>query len=391
MAAFLVAPGFLLAATPAAATDAPALWGRLTPGPRPVGFTVLRHRDAARTMPDGSRRPIQISFWYPAAPGVDTPGAPLRYADYVLVSAGETTLADPTPAEATAALAAYRRFLTSNGVPEAGVTAWMEAPLHALRDAPAVRMPFPLVLIAQGNGGAVQDQAVLGEFLASHGFVVATCPSPVRLGARMESDADVLPVADAQALDLAVVVSVLRRHPSVDARRLGVVGYSFGARAALLWAARQPAAKALVSLDGGIGTASGGPWLTAAALDRARFRVPILHVYEEVDEFMRPDFTLFDRIAAEQLRLKVTGLHHMDLITLGFASASLPELGMPAPERAALGDRLAATFTYALRFLQARVSGDAAAQRFVAKGPSANGYPAALLAESRKGAVGRTP
>jgi dienelactone hydrolase len=378
----LVTLGLLLVALPGAAADSPALWGRLTPGPHTVGFRVLRHRDAARTQPDGSRRPVQISLWYPAA---GTQGAPLRYGDYVLVSAGETTLAEPTPAEAAAALAAYRRFLASNGVPEAGVAAWMEAPLAAHRDAPAVRAPSPLVLIAQGNGGAVQDQAVLGEFLASHGFVVATCPSPVRLGARMESDADVLPVAEAQALDLAFALDVLRRDRRVHTHGLGLVGYSFGARAALLLAARQPAAKALVSLDGGIGTASGGPWLTPSALDRARFRVPILHVYEEVEAFMRPDFTLLDSLAgAEQLRLKVTGLHHMDLITLGFASAALPELGMPAPERAALGERLAATFTYALRFLQANVSADAAARRFVAREPSANGYPAALLAGSRK-------
>ena len=380
---FFAVLGLLLVAATGSAADTPALWGRLTPGPHAVGFRVLRHRDAARTQPDGSRRPVQISLWYPAARAAGGKG--LRYADYVLVSAGETTLADPAPAEATAALAAYRAFLTSHGVPEAGAAAWMESPLYALRDAPAARTTFPLALIAQGNGGAVQDQAVLGEFLASHGFVVATCPSPVRLGARMESDADVLPVAEAQALDLAFALDVLRRERLADVRRLGIVGYSFGARAALLLAARQPSAKALVSLDGGIGTASGGPWLTASALDRARFRIPILHVYEETEEFMRPDFTLLDSVAgAGQLRLKVTGLHHMDLITLGFASAALPELGTPAPERAALDDRLAATFTYALRFLQARVSGDAAARRFVARDPPANGYPAALLAESRK-------
>jgi dienelactone hydrolase len=344
----------------AAPVARPALWSVLEPGPHAVGFTVVDLRDPARHAPAGAGRPVQVSLWYPARDGA---APPLRYADLVLVSASAATLATPNAASATGTLARYRGFLTSNGIPDTAATAWLDAPLLARRDARAAGGRFPLVLLAAGNGGAVEDQGVLGEFLASHGYVVATTPSPARLGDRMESDADVLPMARAQAADLAFALQALRRDPRVDATRLAVVGYSFGARSGLLLAAREPAVRAFVSLDGGIGNASAGPWLGPGDLDRAAFHVPLLHVYEDEDPALKPDFTLLDALAAPQWRVKIPGLGHMDLITLGFASATLPAMGTKSADRAALETRLATAFGTTLRFLDAQVKGDAAARQ----------------------------
>jgi dienelactone hydrolase len=376
---------------------APALWGGLPAGPHPVGFRVIGHRDATRPLADGTPRPLQISLWYPAA-AASQPA--LTYRDLVLVAAAESTLLDPTPAQAETALGRYRGFLSRNGVPEAGIAAWLAAPLLARRDAPPAAGRFPLVLLGQGNGGAVQDQAVLGEVLASHGFVVATTPSPLRLGAPMESEADVLPVAEENAKDLAAALSVLRGERFVDAHRIGIVGYSFGARSALLLAARTAGVKALVSLDGGIGMAEAAGWLQPSpqapglegnyvldpkAIDRNRFRVPLLHVYEETDEAMKPDFTLLDSLRrSAQLRLRVQGMHHLDLITFGLAQAALPELGRSPEEARALSAIHQAVFPYALRFLQAHVLGDREARRFLERDPVANGFSKELLKLTRR-------
>ena len=46
--------------------------------------------------------------------------------------------------------------------------------MHVRRDATPLQRAFPLVLIAQGNRQDAPDQAVLSEFLASHGYVVAS-------------------------------------------------------------------------------------------------------------------------------------------------------------------------------------------------------------------------
>lgn len=66
--------------------------------------------------------------------------------------------------------------------------------------------------MAQGNGQSAHHQAVLSEFLASHGFIVCATPSQARLGDRLKSEADVLPGAMAQAGDLAIAERYVREH-----------------------------------------------------------------------------------------------------------------------------------------------------------------------------------
>ena len=327
------------------------------PGPHPVGFRVLNQRDATRRLPDGALRPVQVSLWYPASDGAA--GAVLTYRDYVLVAAREKTLAPLTSAGEAQALEGYRAFLGRNGVAAAGIEDWLQAPMRARREAPSAAGHFPVVLLAQGMGGAVQDQAALGEFLASRGYVVATTPSPVRLGATMESEADVPVMAEEQARDLEVALSAVAPRSVADPARTAVVGYSFGARPALLLAGRHPEWRALVSLDGGIGSAEAKGWLAPRMLDRAALRTPILHVYEEEDEGARPDFELLaSLVRAPRTLARVDGLRHLDFITYGLASATIPSLGSPEPRRAAA---LTSVFFLTWLYLEAKVAGQPSA------------------------------
>jgi dienelactone hydrolase len=327
----------------------------LPAGPHPVGFRVVGHRDATRRTADGGPRPVQVSVWFPAAR--TSTGPVLRYRDYVVASSRERTLAATSAEDDQAALGRYRAFLAGNGVSAAGIEEWLEAPMRAREGAPAASGRFEVVLVAQGMGGAVHDQSALGEALASHGYVVVTTPSPVRLGAKMESEADVPVMAREQERDLETALSVVAPLPMADARRVGVVGYSFGARPALLLAGRCPAVRALVSLDGGIGSAAAKGWLSPRALDRAALRTPILHVYEEADEDARPDFALLaSLVRAPRTIARVHGLRHLDFITFGLASATLGALGGPDDRRAG---SLEAVFALTRGFIQAHVSGSA--------------------------------
>jgi len=141
----------------------------------------------------------------------------------------------------------------------------------------------------------------------------------------------------------------------VDASRVAVVGHSFGARAALLVAMKLPAVFALVSLDGGIGTATGIESLRKAPSYRPDAQLPpILHLYEELDSFMKPDFTFLRSLHFKELLLEPTSeMHHVHFTIYGFAA--LPELAAAtgATERtpaaaAAVADRVR-------RFVQERV------------------------------------
>ena len=269
--------------------------------------------------------------WYPAERRIPAP--PMKYRDYVLLALRDTA---PEASGAARTIDDYAAFLVSKGMPPAGLQAWLDAPMAAIRDAAPVPGRFPVVVIAPGYGGAVHDEAVLGEFLASHGYVVAVESSPGWRGRRMASDADVLPVAREQAGWLAAMLDRVRALPGADASRAAVVGYSFGARAGLLVAAQRREVRALVSLAGGIGSSEGKGWLPPEALDRARFTTPILHVYDDADTAIPPDFTLLDSLVrARRNRTRVPGLGHFDLITLGLARARLPELGAADPGQAA--------------------------------------------------------
>ncbi len=279
---------------PSAAAGIPSLGTGLHFGSDRVGF---RRLGAAES---------EVDVWYPAVRG----GRAMRFAD----SIGDT--------------AGTAGFLRHAGVPAAEVASLLDAPLAAHADAPArPGVAHPLVLVAQGNGQVAADQAVLCEFLASWGYVVTTTTSPMRWKP-MEKEDQVGSFAETQCGDLAAAVGVVAAAMPADTTRLAVVGHSFGARAALLLSMRNPRVRALVSLDGGIGTATALASFRAAPSFRIDAPLPsILHFYERLDAFMTPDFTLLHELAARSLDLReVHDLHHTQFTTYGFAVSHRPGL-----------------------------------------------------------------
>jgi hypothetical protein len=243
---------------------APALLlATLAWGPHPVGFAVGYARDAeqSRTF-HGKPRPIQMSFWYPAA---RYEAGRMTFRDYLKLKAGErsTTAAE---GERDAVVEEYASFLRNSAkMTQPDVDRWLDRQMRAIAGAPPLDGPFALVLVAQGSGHGAADQALLCEVLASHGFTVATSPSPTRIDGPMRSDADVPRVARAQAFDLEAIAQMGRTMAHVDQRKTAIVAHSFGARSALLFAMHHRVA-GLVSLDGGIGTKRGTRELKSSPL-----------------------------------------------------------------------------------------------------------------------------
>src|SRR5207237_6365053 len=272
-----------------------------------IGFV-----DAAREHPspplEGRPRPIQMSLWYPAEGGAPED---LTFGDYVTLLASELGPASQEQVRTT--VEEHASFLRTRAkMSEADVERWLARPMRAIPRAAPLAGPAPLVLVAQGNGNSASDQAVLCELFASHGFAVATSPSPIRITGPMKSESDIAKTAEDQALDLAVIAKAARERPFVAKDRTALVAHSFGARSALLYAMRDGAA-ALVSLDGRIGTRAGQDELRKSRFfDATRARLPILHIYEQLDAFMAPDFSLLRSLPGADVRLvRANHLHHM--------------------------------------------------------------------------------
>jgi dienelactone hydrolase len=307
-------------------TDAaPRLWAGLTPGPYRVGYRLL-------DTPGGV-----IHTWYPTSAA----GQRLLFREYL--GDGSQQLAE---------------FLAQAGVSSSTIDSLFASPLYAVPSPNPIDQPFPLVLIAQGNGHDAIDQVVLCEYLASQGFVVATTPSPM-LQTPLEREDQVGALAEKQASELAAAIDAVTGRLRVDAQHLGVVGHSFGARAALLLAMRDPRVRAIVSLDGGIGTATAvEPFRRAPSFRPGASLPPLLHFFEELDPFMTPDFKLLRSLDTAQLFLEPTeGMHHTHFTVYGSAAAVFPELAAVTHATSATPQSVVAVAEQTATFLRCHLVG----------------------------------
>lgn len=257
----LVAVVVALSSGPALAQD-PLLWGSLKPGPYGVGYRKLYQLDHTRQydpdystdptkLPAHKPRPSLICVWYPAK---KTGAGPMEYRRYLDVSSDDARIApfakrlsrhvvaavsegtvgkepvNRTPAET----AAFERLLATK--------------TFAVKDAPPAEGRFPVVLNHAGLGGVADDNSVLFELLASHGYVVlaSAYPNYYAEGVRIGSD------LHTSFRDLEFLSRYARELKFADADRLGAMGHSWGATAVLHWAALPDSPlRALVTLDSG--------------------------------------------------------------------------------------------------------------------------------------------
>lgn len=329
--------------------EAPELWGLLEPGPHGVGYTVVEHIDSTRTVRNtDNKRPIQVTIWYPASSPFNA-GAN-RYRNYYLLTVSQTNFNSPTAEEEDAAVERYISFMNSNEIPDTAAREWLSRPMAGMREAEPATGTFPLVLIAQGNFHSAYNQAILSEYLASHGYIVATTPSVSLIDGPLEETDQIYDYADTQAYDLQEAISATERRFEIRFDRIAVVGHSFGARAGFLLALRRHT-NAFVSLDGGIANRQGKEWLDRIEFDPESWTTPMLHLYQEVDSIVEPDFELLDTLSpVKPVAVRVDSVPHAGFTSLGFVAGTVPgfAIGQPADD---IGGRAAEIAEATRRFL----------------------------------------
>lgn len=249
-------------------------WGDLEAGPFQPGFRLVEASDATRSFPseDGRgpvERPLRIYIWYPAA---DPTGERMRLDDYIALALEDLrTPLLPVP--------------LSKGLDPAVLEKLRSSPAGAFRGAAAAPGKFPLLVLGQGlYYESPLSHFVLCEFLASHGYVVATSPL---VGTRYRLVNINVEDVETEVRDMESVLAEARELPFADPASLGAVGYDLGGMAGLLLAMRHPEIRAYLSFDSAILDKhyTGLP-LTHPQYREERFRIPWMHMMQV--RFIRP-------------------------------------------------------------------------------------------------------
>src|SRR5262245_8358894 len=382
----LAAVAVALSSGPAPAQE-PLLWGGLKPGPNAVGYRSLYRLDHTRQydpefvtdptkLPVHKPRPIYIAVWYPAR---KTGAKPMEYRQYLDVSSddpliaplakrlsphvvnvvSETTVGKEPAFRTPAETAAFERLLATR--------------TFAAKDAPPAEGRFPVVINHAGLGGVADDNSVLFELLASHGYVVLSSayPNYDAQGVRIGSD------LHTSFRDLEFLSRAARELPFADADRLGAMGHSWGAIAVLHWAALPDSAlRAFVTLDSGFEHVSvedcgAEPLMFHMRTNKGNIRAAALR-FASVErkanfEFLEPHLKHAPRYEAA-----VASLTHNDYLTHGAIRPALLPEKWPDPKggRRTSYDRLC---RHVLLFFDAMLKQQAAAREGLQKSVRGDG------------------
>ena len=260
------------------------LWGRLEAGRYSVGFRQLLLRDASRpalaaedgaAVDNGRGRQMQIAVWYPAAA---RSGTTMRYGEYVDRLAQELDFRPITAASRRRAIEKFFEMPTGFGGDTAGLRRvlprLLATPTAATLNSRQALGRFPVVLFPEYRAPA--SNSVMAEYLASHGFVVA---SPTLKGTYDAAPETSVRGIETHAADLRFVLSAIDTLPFVDPNRVAAMGVGIAASGALALEMRTPSLQALVSLEGGITTALELGLIAATPYyDVASVRAPMLAI-----------------------------------------------------------------------------------------------------------------
>jgi len=375
-----------------ALAEKPAVWGDLTPGPYGVGFQTLEKYDYSRAfrvkydyfgapLPGERARPIQILLWYPAVVSADA--MPAVYGEYAYAYPEDESFINVLSNFHNREIGYLTRYLRDRS----HVQELMSIKMTGVRDAAPATPPdsagFPLIIYHAGENHA--ENAIMCEYLASHGFVVATTPS---MGSR-RFQLQPTP-ADQENLirDREFILVHINQFPFIDKNRLGVCGYHFGGATALLMQMRNSDIDAVAALEGSfilpdfIELAKQNP-----AYNPARAHVPLMLLYTDTPP---PDMSMVDSLVyAKKYAVKLAGLRSIDLSGYGVMALRVSDTAGPPPEVKRTSYEI--TCEYLHNFFNAYLNKNQESFQFLSRSPAELGFDTAMVAMSFTGAANLPP
>ena len=254
-------------------------------------------------------------------------------------------------------------------------------PLSAVRGAPPKAGRFPLVLYSAGLNSFDTDNAILAETLARRGYVVATVAQQGMSADRIDlslAPADV----ETQVRDLEIAASTLRRRQDVDGTRAGIMGWSMGGVAAILFQMRHPEVSAVVTLDPSFGFRDHPSQIQRApGFAPLRMTVPLLVLAEASAD---ASDAIVDSLAySDREVIRFPGIVHEDFTMEAELSTVLDSRsGRRSSAYPAVASRI--INAYVVAFMDANLRGDSAQITVLRAQPLTYDAPAGSIERHRK-------
>ncbi len=215
----------------------------LEKGKYDVGYKTSIDFDFSRTynlrFPDDTSsrrhdpRPIITNIWYPATPTKNAKS--MLYGDYIKIQNANTELktfikrVEDYNSKNSSFYMFYKKDLDEDM--KMKFARQMNIPIHVFKDATPANGKFPLVIYHAGLGGTLNDNTVLCEYLASHGFVVVTGAFQANDYREIDLNWDL----ERSRKDLDFMMNKIKVHPFIDFSKVAAIGHSYGAQAVLAY------------------------------------------------------------------------------------------------------------------------------------------------------------
>lgn len=217
------------------------LYPNLEKGKYDIGFKTIIDFDYTRTYnlkyPNDTSsqnhdpRPIIINIWYPAK--ANTKAKSMLYGDYIKIQTHDVVLKTFIKRiedynENNSSLYMFNAD-SLNKEQKEKFTKHLQQPLYVFRNAAPLNEKFPLVIYHAGLGGTLNDNTVLCEYLASHGFVVVSGAFQANDYKYVDLDWDL----ERSTKDIDFMLNAIKNLTFVDFSKIAAIGQSYGAQAVL--------------------------------------------------------------------------------------------------------------------------------------------------------------
>lgn len=219
-----------------------------------IGFNYYQVYDSTQLYvcnQDTIFRPLLIHLWYPAEEKTDNDQMSYKqYIDLISIRENFSKSKEETNTESINFIDAYSGFAKNQYKIGLNLTAEqiLSTKVKAHFKRPIAKGNFPLIIYAPSNSKTSEQNHIICESLASSGFIVLSVASA---GGNSINRDDTKNSILAQVNDMEFILNYLENALKIEYSNIGVMGFSSGGMATVIFQMKHENVKAVFGLDGG--------------------------------------------------------------------------------------------------------------------------------------------